>query len=47
MPFLWFFNVANHKARTILGYNSQYDFPAMIESALAFRRGEDIGVVPV
>jgi nucleoside-diphosphate-sugar epimerase len=47
MPFLWFFNVANHKARSILGYDPQYDFPAMIDSALAFRRGDDIGVVPV
>jgi UDP-glucose 4-epimerase len=47
MPFLWFFNVANHKARSILGYNPQYDFAAMVESSLAFRRGEDIGVVPV
>lgn len=47
MPFLWAFFVSNDKARTILGYNPEYDFPKMVESALAFRRGEDIGIVPV
>ncbi|MCB0112013.1 MAG: NAD(P)-dependent oxidoreductase, partial [Caldilineaceae bacterium] len=47
MPFLWWFNISNAKARSILGYEPRYTFPDMIESALAFRRGEDIGVVPV
>ena len=47
MPFLWAFHASNDKARTILGYDPQYDFPKMVESALAFRRGEDIGVIPV
>lgn len=47
MPFLWWFNVANHKARNVLGYNPQYTFEDMVKAALAFRRGEDIGVVPV
>jgi UDP-glucose 4-epimerase len=47
MPFLWWFNVANDKARGTLGYSPQYNFADMVESALAFRRGEDIGVVPV
>jgi hypothetical protein len=47
MPFLWAFYTSNDKARTILGYDPQYDFPKMVESALAFRQGEDIGVVPV
>jgi UDP-glucose 4-epimerase len=47
MPFLWWFNVANNKARSVIGYNPQYDFPDMVASAVAFRRGEDIGVVPV
>ncbi|MEZ4619154.1 MAG: NAD(P)-dependent oxidoreductase [Caldilineaceae bacterium] len=47
MPFLWWFNISNAKARSILGYVPRYTFPDMIESALAFRRGEDIGVVPV
>ena len=47
MPFLWWFNVANHKARGVLGYSPKYTFEDMVQSALAYRRGEDIGVVPV
>lgn len=47
MPFLWFFNFSNAKARSILGYEPQYDFSAMVASAVAFRQGDDIGVVPV
>mgnify|MGYP002076995466 CR=1 FL=1 len=47
MPFLWWFNVANAKARSILGYQPKYSYEDMLQSALAFRRGEDIGVVPV
>lgn len=47
MPFLWWFNVSNAKARSILGYEPKYTYPDMLASALAFRRGEDIGVVPV
>jgi UDP-glucose 4-epimerase len=47
MPFLWWFNVSNAKARSILGYQPQYTFEDMLQSALAVRRGEDIGVVPV
>ena len=47
MPFLWWFNVANNKARSILGYDPQYDFPDMVEGALAYQRWENIEVVPV
>jgi nucleoside-diphosphate-sugar epimerase len=47
MPFLWWFNIANAKARSILGYKPKYTYEDMLQSALAFRRGEDIGVVPV
>jgi UDP-glucose 4-epimerase len=47
MPFLWWFNVSNAKARSILGYQPQYTYEDMLQSALAFRRGEEIGVVPV
>ncbi|MBV7331792.1 hypothetical protein KFU94_26900 [Chloroflexi bacterium TSY] len=47
MPFLWAFNASNDKAQSILGYAPQYDFAKMVDSALAFRRGEDIGVIPV
>ena len=45
--FLWWLEVANNKARTNLGYQPKYDFPDMVESALAFRSGKDIGVLPV
>jgi nucleoside-diphosphate-sugar epimerase len=47
MPFLWWFNVSNAKARSILGYQPKYTYEDMLQSALAFCRGEDIGVVPV
>ena len=47
MPFLWAFFASNAKARATLNYDPQYDFAKMVESALAFRRGEDIGVIPV
>ena len=47
MPFLWWFNVSNAKARSILGYQPKYTYEDMLQDALAFRRGEDIGVVPV
>ncbi len=47
MPFRWWFNVANVKARSILGYEPKYTYEDMLQSALAFRRGEEIGVVPV
>ena len=47
MPFLWWFNVANNRARSVLGYNPQYDFPDMVAGAVAYLRGENIGVVPV
>ena len=35
------------KARRLLGFESRYDVIAMIDDALAFRRGEDIGVLPI
>jgi len=47
MPFLWWFGVAIDKARRVLGYAPEYDFAGMVESALAIRHGQDIGVVPV
>jgi nucleoside-diphosphate-sugar epimerase len=47
MPFLWWFNVSNAKAHSILGYQPKYTFGDMLQSALAVRRGEEIGVVPV
>jgi len=47
MPFRWWFNISNAKARSILGYEPRYTYADMLNDALAFRRGEDIGVVPV
>jgi UDP-glucose 4-epimerase len=47
MPFLWWFGVSIDKARRVLGYEPEYDFAGMVESALAIRQGEDIGVIPV
>ena len=34
------------KARRLLGFRPQYDIIRMIDDALAFRRGEDIGILP-
>jgi nucleoside-diphosphate-sugar epimerase len=34
------------KARTLLGFEPQYDIITMIDDALRFRDGEDIGVLP-
>jgi UDP-glucose 4-epimerase len=35
------------KARRLLGFEPRYDVISMIDDALAFRRGEDIGVLPI
>ena len=35
------------RARTLLGWEPRYNIITMIDDALAFRRGEDIGVLPV
>ena len=35
------------KARSLLGWEPRYDIVTMIDDALAFRRGEEIGVLPV
>ena len=34
------------KARNLLGFNPRYDIRKMIDDALAYRRGDDIGVLP-
>jgi len=34
------------KARELLGYSPEYDVFRMIDDAIAFRNGEDIGVIP-
>ena len=33
------------KARTLLGYRPQIDYRRMVDDAVAYRRGEDIGVL--
>ena len=46
MPFYWGPHVSNEKARSMLGYNPQYSFDKMVETALAFQRGEPIDQIP-
>ena len=41
-----FFEYDLTKARTLLGFNPRYDIIRMIDDAIAFRNGEDIGVLP-
>ncbi len=36
--------ISTAKARALIGYRPEYDFHRMADSALAFERGEDIGV---
>lgn len=46
MPFYWGPHVSNEKARSMLGYKPQYSFDKMVETALAFHRGEAIDQIP-
>ncbi len=46
MPFYWGPHVSNEKARSMLGYNPQFTFDKMVETALAHRRGETIDHIP-
>jgi len=46
LPVLRRFAFDNAKAERVLGYAPQYDAKAMIDSALAYQSGEDIGVIP-
>ena len=34
------------KARSILGYNPQYSFDKMVETAVAYQRGDAINQIP-
>ena len=40
-----FFEFDLAKARTVLGFNPPYDIIRMIDNAIAFRGGEDIGIL--
>ena len=46
MPFYWGPHVSNEKARAMLGYQPQYSFDKMVETALAYQRGEPIDQIP-
>ena len=46
MPFYWGPQVSNEKARVMLGYNPQYTFDKIVETALAHQRGEAIDLIP-
>ena len=46
LPNLWHFEFDLSKSRKMLGYNPQYTPERMIDDGIAFRKGEDIGVIP-
>ncbi len=46
MPFFRGANASTEKARVMLGYNPQYTFGKMVETALAHQRGEAINQIP-
>ncbi len=46
MPFYWGPHVSNEKARSMLGYSPQYSFDKMVETALAYQRGDTIDQIP-
>lgn len=45
LPNTWAFRCDISKARRLLGYQPQYDFRRMIDDAIAFTQGQDIGVI--
>ena len=46
LPFFRGAQASNEKARLMLGYNPQYTFDKMVETALAYERGEPIDQIP-
>ena len=46
LPFFRGAKASNEKARVMLGYNPQYTFDKMVETALAYERGEAIDQIP-
>ena len=46
MPFYWGPHVSKEKARSMLGYDPQYSFDRMVETALAHQRGDAIDQIP-
>ena len=46
MPNYWAWECDYSKARILLGFNPKYSFEDSIESYIAMKNGEDIGVIP-
>jgi UDP-glucose 4-epimerase len=46
LPNMWYWRCDNTKAKSRIGYMPEYNYPRMIDDALAFEAGEDIGVFP-
>jgi UDP-glucose 4-epimerase len=46
MPMCWYFEVSTAKARQILGFEPIWTYEKMVESAIAYQRGDDIDVLP-
>jgi len=46
IPNMWAFACDNSKAKRLLGYKPKYDVFQLIDSALAYKAGEDIGIFP-
>lgn len=46
MPNIWYWRCDNTKAKSMIGYMPQYTIDKMIDDALRFQAGEDIGVFP-
>ncbi len=46
MPFFRGAQASTEKARAMLGYNPRYSFDKMVETALAYERGEPINQIP-
>lgn len=46
LPMRWYFEVSTAKARQVLGYQPQWTYERMLDSAIAYQNGEDIGVLP-
>ena len=46
LPNTWHWRCDTTKAKSRIGYTPEYAIDRMIDDALAFERGEDIGVLP-
>jgi nucleoside-diphosphate-sugar epimerase len=46
IPNLWYWRCDNTKAKSLIGYMPKVNVQKMIDDALAFQAGKDIGVLP-